>query len=57
MIVMDIMRQQMLFGRDGLPLGLLASKQRFTQLEYIIFPAFRFGLAGFTRRRKRLLFG
>ena len=54
---MDILRHQLLFGREGLPLGILASKQQFTELEYLISPEFRFGLAGFARRRKRLLFG
>ena len=54
---MDILRHQLLFGREGLPLGILASKQQFTELEYLISPEFRFGLAGFARRRKRLKFG
>lgn len=38
-------------------MGILASKQQFTELEYLISAEFRFGLAGFSRRRKRLLFG
>lgn len=54
---MDILRHQLLFGREGLPLGILASKQQFTEMEYLVSPEFRFGLAGFARRRKRLLFG
>ena len=54
---MDMLRHQLLFGREGLPLGILASKQQFTQIGYLISPEFRFGLAGFANRRKRLLFG
>ena len=54
---MDILRHQLLFGHEGLPLGILASKQQFTELEYLISPEFRFGLAGFAHRRTRLLFG
>ena len=53
---MDILRHQLL-GPEGLPLGILASKQQFTEMEYLISPEFRFGLAGFARRPKRLLFG
>lgn len=56
-ILMDILRHQMLFGQEGLPLGIISSKQRFTEMHYLISPDFRFGLAGFTRRRKRLLLG
>lgn len=54
---MDILRHQLLSGPEGLPLGILASKQQFTEMQYLISPEFRFGLAGFARRRKRLLFG
>lgn len=54
---MDIVRHQLLLGPKGLPLGILASKQRFTEMEYLISPEFRFGLAGFAHRRERLLFG
>ena len=54
---MDILRHHLLFGHEGLPLGVLASKQQFTEIGYLISPEFRFGLAGFTRRRKRFLFG
>ena len=54
---MDVLRHQLLFGREGLPLGILASKQQLTKLEYLISPEFRFGLAGFADRRIRLLFG
>ncbi|KAF6222732.1 hypothetical protein HO133_000780 [Letharia lupina] len=54
---MDAMRHQLLFSREGLPLGILASKQQFTEMEYLISPEFRFGLAGFAHRRKRLLSG
>ena len=54
---MDMLRNQMLSGDKGLPFGILTSKQQSTDLEYILSPAFRFGLAGFARHRKRLLFG
>lgn len=56
-ILMDILRHQLLSGPEGLPLGILASKQQFTDMQYLISPEFRFGLAGFAHRRKRLLFG
>lgn len=54
---MDIIRHQLLFGSEGLPLGILASKQQFTEVQYLLSPELRVGLAGFSRRRKRLLFG
>ena len=57
MILMDILRQHLLFEQKGLPLGILASKQRFTEMQYLLSPEFRFGLAGFARRRKRALVG
>jgi len=57
MILMDMMRNQLLFGREGLPLGILASKQLFTDIKYLISPEFRFGLPGFAHLRKRLMFG
>ena len=53
---MDVLRSQLLFGCDGLPLGLVSSKQRFPEVQYITSPEFRFGLAGFPSRRKRILF-
>lgn len=46
-----------LFGQDGLPLGLVTAKQQFTEIKYLLSPEFRFGLAGFSKRRKRLFFG
>ena len=55
-IIMDVLRSQLL-GHEGLPLGIISSKQRFTELAYLLSPEFRFGLAGFARRRKRLLVG
>ena len=57
MILMDILRYHLLFEQEGLPLGILASKQRFTEMQYFLSPEFRFGLAGFARRRDRVLLG
>ena len=54
---MDVLRQHLLFEKEGLPLGILASKQRFTEMQYFVSPEFRFGLAGFARRRERVLVG
>ena len=56
-ILMDLLRHQLIFGREGLPLGLLASKHQFTELQYLVSPEFRFGVTGFAQRRKRVLFG
>ena len=53
---MDVLRHQLLLGPEGLPLGILASKQEFTELKYLLSPEFRFGLGGFAHRRKRTLF-
>ena len=57
LILADFVRNQLLFGRNGLPLGFLASKQQFTDFKYLISPEFRFGLAGIPQRHRRLLFG
>ena len=56
-IIVDVLRQQLLFGPNGLPLGILTSGQRFTELKYLFSPEFRFGLAGIISRPKRLLLG
>ena len=57
MIIVDVLRQQLLFGPEGLPLGILTSGQRFTELKFLFSPEFRFGLAGITSHLKRLLLG
>lgn len=54
---MDLLRHQLISGSEGLPLGLLASKHQFTELQYLVSPEFRFGVTGFAQRRKRILFG
>ena len=54
-IVMDILRNELLYGRDGLPLGMLGGKSRFTELSYFWSPEFWYGLNGFSSRRKRWL--
>ena len=56
-ILLDILRAQLLFRSEGLPLGILSAKQQFTELSYLFSPEFRFGLAGFARRRQRWIFG
>ena len=57
LIIMDILRSHLLFKDEGLPLGILASKQCFTELQYVVSSDFRLGLAGFTQKRKRAIFG
>ena len=52
-ILIDILRSHLLFGPEGLPLGILASQQRFKDLNYLISPEFRLGLAGVSSRWKR----
>lgn len=56
-ILLDILRNQLLFRSEGLPLGILSAKQQFTEPKYLFSPEFRFGLAGFARHRQRLIFG
>lgn len=51
---------ELLSGSSGLPLGLLSSKQGFTEVRYLLSPDFRFGLGGYPWRQrwyKRLVFG
>ena len=52
-ILIDVLRSQLLVGSEGLPLGILASQQRFKDLSYLISPEFRLGLAGFSSRWRR----
>ena len=56
-IIAKILRHQLLFGREGLPLGLLTTEKEFTKANYLLSPEFRFGLAGFVSYRKRLMLG
>lgn len=56
-ICLELIRSQLLLHPDGLPLGLLFLKQRFVEAQYLTSSEFRFGLAGFSRLRKRILVG
>ena len=59
-IFVDIVGIQLLSGASGLPLGLLTSKQSFTEVQYLLSPQFRCGLAGYPWRerwRVRIAFG
>ena len=59
-IFIDILSIQLLSGPNGLPLGLLSSKQAFTEVQYLLSPEFRFGLGGYPWRKRwraRLAFG
>ncbi|KAL8691997.1 MAG: hypothetical protein Q9218_002889 [Villophora microphyllina] len=47
-VAAKIMRE-LLSQPKGLPLGLLISKQQFSQIQYLISPEFRFGLSGLSR--------
>ena len=55
-ILAEFLLNQLLFGREGLPLGLLATDKGFTNANYFLSPEFRFGLAGFASHRTRLMF-
>lgn len=56
MIFVDLLQRELLSEPNGLPLGLLTSKQQFSQIQYLISPEFRFGLSGLSRV-KLLAFG
>ena len=56
-IFLDILHWELLSGPNGLPLGLLFSKQRFSEVQYLISPDFRFGLLGLSPWYKLLAFG
>ncbi|KAG8526344.1 uncharacterized protein KY384_000337 [Bacidia gigantensis] len=51
------MHKELLQGSDGLPLGLLSLKQRFSQVQYLASPDFRFGLAGLSPWWKVVAYG
>ena len=52
---MDPLRIEMMFGREGLPLGILVAQSRFSGIDYFWSPAFWSGGQGFKACRKRLL--
>ena len=56
-ILLDVLQSHLLFGPEGLPIGILASQQRFKDINYLVSPEFRFGLAGFSNHWKRAWFG
>ncbi|KAL1860254.1 hypothetical protein Daus18300_009308 [Diaporthe australafricana] len=50
-VLMDVLRQELLFGSTGLPLGILAAKTRFVDATFITSPDFRCGIRGLPRRK------
>lgn len=55
-VVMDVVKDQLLFSKDGIPLGLLVAKFRFIDISYLVSNEFRVGAMGFKRRRTRCAF-
>ncbi|KAL8629490.1 hypothetical protein Q9189_004784 [Teloschistes chrysophthalmus] len=55
-IFVDVLQRELLSEPNGLPLGLLTSKQQFSQIQYLFSPELRFGLSGLSRV-KLLAFG
>jgi hypothetical protein len=53
---MDVVRSQLLFGEEGIPLGLLTAKFRFVDIRYLASLDFRAGSMGFQRLHNQLLF-
>jgi hypothetical protein len=54
-IVMDVLRNELLYGKDGLPLGMLSGKSRFSELSYFWSPEFWYGRRGFSSRSRNWL--
>ncbi|KAI4109389.1 MAG: hypothetical protein L6R37_000546 [Teloschistes peruensis] len=55
-IFVDVLQRELLSEPNGLPLGLLTSKQQFSQIQYLFSPELRFGLSSLSRI-KLLAFG
>ncbi|KAK3661685.1 hypothetical protein LTR56_000174 [Elasticomyces elasticus] len=55
-IVMDAVRYHLLFATEGLPLGLLPAKHRYTDLSYLVSRDFIMGCKGLQSARRRVLF-
>ncbi|KAK5743260.1 hypothetical protein LTR17_002737 [Elasticomyces elasticus] len=55
-IVMDAVRYHLLFATEGLPLGLLPAKHRYTDVSYLISSDFIMGCKGLQDVRRRALF-
>ncbi|KAL9088144.1 MAG: hypothetical protein Q9159_003262 [Coniocarpon cinnabarinum] len=53
-VVLDVFRREALFGRDGVPLGLIGSHLQFSDLGYFWSPEFWSGMKGFTSRQKQI---
>lgn len=54
-ILMDIIRWQLLWSSNGLPLGILAAKTLFVDTAFLLSPEFRFGISSIDTRIKRYL--
>lgn len=55
-ILLDAIRDKLLFGTEGVPLGLVLANVRFGDVSYLFTHDFRAGWSGFHRVRTRLLF-
>lgn len=55
-MILDAVRDKMLFGSEGVPLGLMLSKAHFVDIRYIFRADFRAGLSGFRSLSTRVLF-
>lgn len=54
--MMDLVRYSLLFGTEGVPLGLILSNVRFTDVQYLLSRSFRAGCLGFETKRTALSF-
>ncbi|KAK3693060.1 hypothetical protein B0T22DRAFT_504410 [Podospora appendiculata] len=52
-VILDVVRDKMLHGSEGMPLGLMLSSFRFVDMTFLLSHEFRAGSTGFQRRRTR----
>lgn len=55
-MLVDAIRDKLLFGSEGVPLGLVLANVRFSDASYLLTHDFRAGWSGFKRVRTRILF-
>lgn len=53
---MDAIRDKLLYGSEGVPLGLIMSQARFVDISFLLGHDFRAGFRGFQRKRTRWMF-
>lgn len=54
-IIMDVVREGLLSGSEGVPIGLVLAQARFVDISYLLTRDFRAGCLGFKRPRSRWL--